>query len=64
MKNLNKIHTDFTLNGRSFNSVNKLLAFSKTISVDVHSFLSDWFSDVAIVAVKTSGYTVKPKIII
>jgi len=60
MKNLN-FHTHFRLNGIQFSSKNDLLAYSKTISSSVHSFLVNWFDDTAFVTVQTSGSTGKPK---
>lgn len=58
-----KIHTDFTLNGNTFASESELLTYSKTISLDIFSFLTDWFSDRNTITVKTSGSTGKPKVI-
>jgi len=63
VKNLTKTHTNFTLNGNIFTSESALLVYAKTISKDVFSFLSDWFSDKNTVDVKTSGSTGKPKVI-
>lgn len=63
MKNLRKIHTDFTLNGNIFTSESALLAYAKSISIETYSFLKDWFSDTKTIAVKTSGSTGKPKVI-
>ncbi|MCF6212494.1 MAG: AMP-binding protein [Flavobacteriaceae bacterium] len=63
MKNLKNIHTDFTLNGNIFTSESALLTYSKTISIEIYSFLTDWFSDKNTITVKTSGSTGKPKVI-
>jgi len=63
VKNLKNIHTNFTLNGNIFTSEETLLVYSKSISKEVYSFLTDWFSDDNFIEVKTSGSTGKPKVI-
>ncbi len=63
MNNLKNIHTDFTLNGSTFASESALLVYSKTISKEVYSFLTDWFNDNNFIEVKTSGSTGNPKAI-
>ncbi|SDX49271.1 O-succinylbenzoic acid--CoA ligase [Lutibacter oricola] len=59
----NQFHKSFNLNEKSFTEVEELINFSKTISVEVHSFLIDWFDTKLFVEVKTSGSTGTPKII-
>ena len=59
----NKFHKKFKLQENSFNSVEELLLFSKSISVEVHSFLKEWFNKNSYVEVKTSGSTGAPKLI-
>lgn len=63
VKKLKVFHKAFKLQGKSFNTVEEILAFSKEISVEVHSFLSDWFSENTFIEVQTSGSTGKPKVI-
>lgn len=58
-----KIHKCFRLNEKSFSSVNELLNFSKNISPEVFSFLTNWFNDDDSLEVQTSGSTGVPKII-
>ncbi len=57
------MHPSFQLNGISFASEKELLIFSKTISENLHDFLSDWFTKKAYIIVKTSGSTGIPKLI-
>ncbi|MCF6279982.1 MAG: AMP-binding protein [Flavobacteriaceae bacterium] len=57
------IHQKFQLNRTSFSNNQELLVYSKTISLDVFSFLSDFFSDSDKIIVKTSGSTGTPKMI-
>ncbi|MBU3013035.1 AMP-binding protein [Polaribacter vadi] len=57
----NKFHKNFKLNGVSFSSVDEILSFSKSISVDIHLFLQNWFSNEIAITVKTSGSTGTPK---
>jgi len=59
--NINQFHKAFKLQGKSFDSVDELLRFSKSISSEVFSFLSEWFSEESFVVVQTSGSTGKPK---
>lgn len=56
-------HNAFKLQGRSFNSKDELIDFSKEISTEVAEFLMDWFNNASFVEVKTSGSTGNPKII-
>ena len=56
-------HSAFKLQGKSFNSKEELIDFSKEISVEVAAFLMDWFNNKSFVEVKTSGSTGKPKIV-
>ena len=58
-----ELHKDFKLSGNNFESPEKLLEFSKTISSNIHSFLIDWFDSNAYVVVNTSGSTGIPKAI-
>ncbi|GGH00582.1 O-succinylbenzoic acid--CoA ligase [Polaribacter pacificus] len=59
----NQIHSGFALNDQSFDSVTELLVYSKTLSVSLHAFLVDWFSDQTYIHAKTSGSTGAPKTI-
>ncbi|MDO9138627.1 MAG: hypothetical protein Q7U21_12470 [Lutibacter sp.] len=59
----NPFHSAFKLQGKSFQTVNELIDFSKEISSDVADFLTDWFDAKSFVEVKTSGSTGNPKII-
>jgi O-succinylbenzoic acid--CoA ligase len=56
-------HIAFKLQGKSFNSKEELIDFSKEISAEVAEFLMDWFNDKSFVEVKTSGSTGNPKIV-
>ena len=62
MKN-NQFHTDFKLNGKSFEDTNELLAYSKQFSNVASEFLALWFSESDVLEVQTSGSTGVPKII-
>lgn len=62
MKN-NTFHSAFKLQGKSFNSKEELIDFSKEISADISYFLRNWFDENSFVEVKTSGSTGNPKII-
>jgi len=55
-----KFHTNFVLNGKSFENVQDLLTFSKTISEEMFLFLKTWFDLNDFIAVNTSGSTGKP----
>lgn len=63
MKVENPFHIKFRLQGNSFLSIEELLLFSKSISIEVHQFLENWFDRSAIIEVKTSGSTGIPKLI-
>ena len=63
MKVENPFHLKFRLQGNSFISVEELLLFSKSISIEVYEFLENWFDQSAIIEVKTSGSTGIPKLI-
>ncbi|NQW35749.1 MAG: AMP-binding protein [Flavobacteriales bacterium] len=63
MKHLNKIHSNFSLNGCKFKSINDLLSSSESISEGVFLFLIDWFHADDFIVVQTSGSTGKPKTI-
>jgi len=54
-------HINFKLQGKTFNTVEELLIFSKELSEDIFSFLELWFNEKDIIEVKTSGSTGKPK---
>jgi O-succinylbenzoic acid--CoA ligase len=54
-------HIDFKLQGKTFNTVEELLIFSKELSEDIFSFLELWFNEKDTIEVKTSGSTGKPK---
>ncbi len=56
-----KFHKSFQLNGTSFYSNKELVEFSKTISFEISSFLSDFLTDNETIDVKTSGSTGTPK---
>ncbi len=56
-----KFHIDFKLQGKSFNSVDELLIFSRELSLDIFIFLEKWFDENDVVEVQTSGSTGKPK---
>ena len=58
---MNWVHKEFQLNNCSFSNKEELIVFSKTISLPLYNFLSDWFSDESSIIVKTSGSTGKPK---
>lgn len=60
---LNNFNKSFRLNNNSFNYVNELINYSKTISNDFYYFLKDWFSSSNFITVQTSGSTGKPKTI-
>ena len=57
----NLFHLKFKLQGKSFSSVEELIAFSEEISSEVAFFLSEWFNNEVFVEVKTSGSTGTPK---
>lgn len=54
-------HNKFRLNEQSFETINGLLEFSKSVSSDVYLFLNDWFDASDSIKVHTSGSTGKPK---
>ncbi|UMB53881.1 AMP-binding protein [Lutibacter sp. A64] len=56
-------HKSFKLQDTSFNSIEALLDFSKSISIEVYSFFKEWFNKSSYVEVKTSGSTGTPKVI-
>jgi O-succinylbenzoic acid--CoA ligase len=56
-----KFHINFKLQGKSFDSVEELLIFSKELSVTIFNFLQNWFDEKDFIEVKTSGSTGKPK---
>ncbi len=58
-----KFHKNFKLQGKSFDSVEELLNFSKSISLEINAFLKNWFDDKSFVEVQTSGSTGVPKVI-
>jgi O-succinylbenzoic acid--CoA ligase len=60
----NKFHKNFKLNGFSFSSEDELLAYTKYLPGEIHQFLKSWFSADQKIAVKTSGSTGAPKLIL
>jgi len=60
MKQL-KFHKDFTLNGKSFDSLAELLSFVTSVSKESTLFLKSWFDEKSFVEVQTSGSTGEPK---
>ena len=56
-------HSAFKLQGKSFNSKEELIDFSKENAVEVAGFLMDWYNKESFVEVKTSGSTGNPKIV-
>ena len=54
-------HSNFKLQGKTFNTVEELLIFSKELSEDIYSFLELWFNENDFIEVQTSGSTGKPK---
>lgn len=60
VKNLSKLHKNFTLNDETFRNVEQLLKYSKPISKDIYVFLNDWFNKDEFINVITSGSTGKP----
>ena len=60
MKNLTKLNKNFTLNDETFENVEELLTYSKSISNDIYSFFKVWFDKIEFFSVKTSGSTGKP----
>lgn len=63
MKAKSTFHSAFKLQGKSFNSIEELIDFSKEISAEVSDFLRNWFDEKSFVEVITSGSTGNPKII-
>lgn len=61
--NTNNFNKNFKLNGNYFTSEEELIAYSKTISPSILSFLEAWFNKEITIKVQTSGSTGKPKII-
>ena len=59
----NKFHKAFKLQGKLVSSTEDLIYFSKSISVEVHSFLKNWFDENSFIEVKNSGSTGNPKVI-
>jgi len=55
------LHTEFKLEGKSFENEKHLLDFTKTNFPKIHEFLLDWFSKSIFIKVNTSGSTGKPK---
>lgn len=63
MKVENPFHSAFKLQGKSFNSKEELIDFSKEISAEVTEFLMDWYNNKSFIEVKTSGSTGISKIV-
>jgi len=59
----NAFHIDFKLQGKSFNSVDELLFYSKELSSDIFIFIEQWFNKNDFIEVQTSGSTGKSKLI-
>ncbi len=57
----NKFHKNFKINGKSFNTVDDLLSYTKVTYSDIHPFLEKWFSVDETITVQTSGSTGTPK---
>lgn len=57
------MHKNFELNGQLFKSKNDLISFSKSISSEIASFLTNFLDESDTVKLQTSGSTGKPKII-
>lgn len=60
MKNLTKLNKNFKLNDETFENVDELLIYSRSISNDIYSFFTSWFDKKEFISVKTSGSTGKP----
>ena len=56
-------HTEFKLQGKSFDSHNDLIDFSLNISPEINSFLKEWFNAEEFIEVKTSGSTGMSKVV-
>ena len=56
-----KYHKDFKLNGKSFDCVENLIAYTKSNSQEIFWFLTDWFDDLDFIIASTSGSGGKPK---
>ena len=63
MKVESTFHTDFKLQGKSFESSKELIDFSRSITPEIYSFLNEWFHTKKVFDVKTSGSTGPPKVI-
>jgi len=57
-------HTNFKLQGKSFDNNDELIDFSLRISPKINSFLKEWFNAEGFVEVKTSGSTGMSKVIL
>ena len=60
MKNLSKLHKNFTLNNVTFKDVEELLKHSKSISIGIYEFFEAYFDEYDFINVNTSGSTGKP----
>ncbi len=63
VKNQSKINKNFKLNNETFENVDELLNFSRSLSKDIYSFFNVWFDKNEFITVKTSGSTGKPSTI-
>ena len=63
MKIETSFHTNFKLQDKSFDNFDELIDFSRSISLEINSFLKEWFSAEGFVEVKTSGSTGMSKVI-
>lgn len=55
------VHKNFQLNDHVFSNSEEIIAFSKSVSKELHTFLTDWFNKNDYVIVTTSGSTGVPK---
>ena len=60
MKNLSKLHKNFTLNDETFKDVEELLTYSKSISKGIYEFFEAYFDKDDFININTSGSTGKP----
>ncbi len=63
MKNLTKLNKNFKLNDETFENVDELFTYSRSISKDIYSFFKAWFDKNEFFSIKTSGSTGKPSTI-
>ena len=63
MKNLTKLNKNFKLNDETFENVDELLIYSRSISNDIYSFFKSWFDKNEFIEVNTSGSSGTPSTI-